>query len=418
MLFPEGSTTEAQDQEDKDGHSHPSTTTTLNRSSSHNNEKAASASASAQAPLKIPTSRQAFNAPRTPGDLDADIAQFPREKDSSFQQGPSYHPLTNSNTAATTPAGGKKEFKDSEAYWLGLYFFFNLGLTLFNKIVLVSFPFPYTLTGLHALSGCAGCYVALERGSFTPAHLTSRDNLVLALFSVLYTINIAVSNLSLQLVTVPFHQVVRAATPLFTILISVIFLRAKFSGMKVLSLLPVIAGVGFATYGDYNFTAWGLILTLLGTGLASLKTVVTNLIQTGGGGRLKLHPLDLLMRMSPLAFIQCVMYGWWSGELERVRRYGAREMTGWKAFGLFVNGVIAFGLNVVSFTANKKTSALTMTVAANVKQVLTIVLAVIIFDLSINPTNMLGIVLTLAGGAGYAYIEFQEKQKKARRVVL
>ena len=66
------------------------------------------------------------------------------------------------------------------------------------------------------------------------------------------------------------------------------------------------------------------------------------------------------MRMSPLAFIQCVMYGWWSGELERVRRYGAREMTGWKAFGLLVNGVIAFGLNVVSFTANKKTSALTM----------------------------------------------------------
>ena len=33
------------------------------------------------------------------------------------------------------------------------------------------------------------------------------------------------------------------------------------------------------------------------------------------------------------------------------------------AFALVMNGVIAFGLNVVSFTANKKTSALTMTVA-------------------------------------------------------
>jgi hypothetical protein len=39
-----------------------------------------------------------------------------------------------------------------------------------------------------------------------------------------------------------------------------------------------------------------------------------------------------------------------------------------------MNGAIAFGLNVVSFTANKKTGALTMSVAANVKQVLTIVL--------------------------------------------
>lgn len=89
--------------------------------------------------------------------------------------------------------------------------------------------------------------------------------------------------------------------------------------------------------------------------MAALKTVVTNVIQTGGGGRLKLHPLDLLMRMSPLAFIQCVFYGWWSGELERVRRYGAREMTRSKAFALMINGMIAFGLNVVSFSANKKT---------------------------------------------------------------
>lgn len=40
---------------------------------------------------------------------------------------------------SATPTG----FYDSPAYWLVLYFFFNLGLTLFNKIVLVSFPFPY-----------------------------------------------------------------------------------------------------------------------------------------------------------------------------------------------------------------------------------------------------------------------------------
>jgi drug/metabolite transporter (DMT)-like permease len=161
-----------------------------------------------------------------------------------------------------------------------------------------------------------------------------------------------------------FHQVVRAATPLFTIFITAAFLRVRFSLRKLVSLLPVVAGVGFATYGDYYFTAWGLVLTLLGTFLAAMKTVVTNVIQTGGGGRLKLHPLDLLMRMSPLAFVQCVFYGWYTGELERVRRYGATQMTGSKAVALFINGIIACGLNIVSFTANKKAGALTMTVSA------------------------------------------------------
>jgi hypothetical protein len=60
------------------------------------------------------------------------------------------------------------------------------------------------------------------------------------------------------------------------------------------------------------------------------------------------------MRMSPLAFMQCVIYGYMSGELKRVQRYGALEMTRGKATALLLNGVIAFGLNIVSFTANKK----------------------------------------------------------------
>lgn len=51
---------------------------------------------------------------------------------------------------------------DSELFWLALYFLFNLGLTLYNKMVLVSFPFPYTLTAMHALCGSIGCYVLQE----------------------------------------------------------------------------------------------------------------------------------------------------------------------------------------------------------------------------------------------------------------
>jgi hypothetical protein len=70
------------------------------------------------------------------------------------------------------------------------------------------------------------------------------------------------------------------------------------------------------------------------------------------------------MRMSPLAFVQCVVYGWYTGELDRVRTYGATQMNQTKAIALVVNGVIACGLNIVSFTANKKSGPLTMTVSA------------------------------------------------------
>lgn len=140
--------------------------------------------------------------------------------------------------------------------------------------------------------------------------------------------------------------------------------------------------------------------------LAALKTVFTNLLQTrppdAGGGvlsepkfpgsgaptlptgaslgvsgagvragrwrpralpRIALHPLDLLTRLSPLAFAQCVLAAHASGELARVRADGAAHMTAPRGAALLVNGAIAFGLNVVSFTTNRRAGPVSMSVA-------------------------------------------------------
>lgn len=180
---------------------------------------------------------------------------------------------------------------DTPACWLLYYFILNLSLTLHNKFVLVKFPFPWALTATHCLLASAGSQILRSQGAFTPAKLNMRENAILAAFSLLFTINIAVSNLSLNLVSVPLHQVIRASTPLFTIAVGFLFLNKSFSAKTLLSLVPVIAGVGLATLGDYNCTIFGFFLTVLGTFLAALKTVMTNVIQVG---RLKLHPLDLL----------------------------------------------------------------------------------------------------------------------------
>ncbi|KAJ7253040.1 triose-phosphate transporter family-domain-containing protein [Mycena haematopus] len=310
---------------------------------------------------------------------------------------------------------------DSPSFWLAMYFCFNLGLTLYNKGVLVSFPFPYTLSALHALFGTIGGTLLAQRGCFAPSRLNLGGTVVLMAFSVLYAINIVVSNVSLQLVTVPFHQVVRAATPIFTILFSGLLFGARSSHSKKISLIPVVAGVGLATFGDYYFSYTGFLLTLLGTILAALKTIFTNVLQTRTTQARELpshrlyfsNPFDLLFFLSPLALVQCLLLAHFTGELHRVRDYSLQEMSSLKFMALLLNGCIAFGLNVVSFSANRRVGALSMTVAANVKQVLTIVCAVVIFNITITTLNAVGILLTLVGGAWYAWIELLEKQAGA-----
>ncbi|KAI9018951.1 triose-phosphate transporter family-domain-containing protein [Hyaloraphidium curvatum] len=311
--------------------------------------------------------------------------------------------------------GGSRYSVDTSYLWLAAYFFNGLILTIYNKAAMqfLNFKYPWALTGIHNLFSAVGCYILFSTGAFKPAKLSPRGNYIMLAFSFLYTINIAMSNVSLNLVTVPFHQIIRATTPVWVLGINALWL-SKYPSQRVLvSLLPTILGVAIATYGDYYFTMMGFFLTVLGTVLSALKGVVTNQVQVG---ELKLHPMDLLMRMAPLGCIQTFVASWYTGELAKMS--ANFEWTPYACLVLGGNGILAFSMNLVSFTANKKTSALTMGVAGNVKQVLSILIAVTVFSLHITGTNGVGIVLTLCGGAYYSYVDLQSKQASQRLLVM
>ncbi len=191
------------------------------------------------------------------------------------------------------------------------------------------------------------------------------------------------------MVTIPFHQTLRATAPIFIILIYRLLYRSTYTRTTYLSLLPIILGVALATYGDYYFTRLGFLMTLLGTLLAACKTIVTNRLQTAG---LHLSALELLYRMSPLAFVQSLAMAYLNGELTSFHDFAlsSNKFSGTAAVIILVNGVMAFGLNVSSFSANKKAGALTMTVAANVKQILTVLLAILFWKLEVGWVNALG----------------------------
>ncbi|KAH7031652.1 triose-phosphate transporter family-domain-containing protein [Microdochium trichocladiopsis] len=296
------------------------------------------------------------------------------------------------------------------------YFVCNIGLTIYNKAILGSFKFPWLLTALHAGCSSIGTSVMLQMGHYHAAKLNQREHLALIAFSFLFTINIAISNVSLAMVSVPFHQLVRALTPLFTTILFRVFFNRTYSTETYLSLIPIIFGVTLATYGELTFSDLGFILTFLGVLLAAFKTIVTNKMMTGS---LNLSFWEILRRMSPMACVQSIIYAWLTGELSAFYKFFTEELLSpgykWSPWQFFLimagNGALAFALNVSSFSTNKIAGALTMTVCANIKQCLTIILGSLLFEVNLSIMNMWGILVTVAGAAVYSFVELDSKRK-------
>lgn len=99
--------------------------------------------------------------------------------------------------------------------FLGLYFLLNLSVTLSNKALLrqvriyfireqailltiVQASYPWLLTFSHTLATSIGCTILLATGQMRLSKLTLRENLILIAFSALFTVNIAISNVSLS----------------------------------------------------------------------------------------------------------------------------------------------------------------------------------------------------------------------------
>lgn len=133
-------------------------------------------------------------------------------------------------------------------------------------------------------------------------------------------------------------------------------------------------------------------------------------------GSLALPPVEFLMRMSPLAALQALacatatgeVGGFWelinSGEISLPPAIAS--LTG--------NGFLALLLNISSFNTNKVAGALTMTVCGNLKQCLTVLLGIALFNVVVDWLNGAGMAVTMVGAGIYSKAELDNKKRKAQ----
>lgn len=128
-------------------------------------------------------------------------------------------------------------------------------------------------------------------------------------------------------------------------------------------------------------------------------------------GSLALSGLEILLRMSPLAAVQAVLYSLVTGEWSSFVKYvEAGNLTTFTCIALAGNGVLALLLNICSFRTNKLAGALTISTCGNVKQCLTVLLGVVFFGVKVGPLNGVGMIIALAGAACYSKVELDSNR--------
>jgi hypothetical protein len=308
----------------------------------------------------------------------------------------------------------------------------NIGVTLINKAVFASvdFPYPYFLSAVHMACNSLGSqavfwqlrrdaiheneggavgWISRLVGNIERKEVAGSSLRWILAFSIIFSLNIAIGNVSLNYVSVNFNQVMRSLVPVITIAMG-ICLGKTFSTARKLAVLPVIIGVAMACFGDMSYTTVGLIYTIACVVLAALKVVASGEMLTGS---LKMHPVDLLGHMAPLALIQCIILAFATGEMSDIASRWNVELSPladcYPMIVVLLSGALSFALNISSLMANKLTSPLTLCIAATVKQVMMIAVSTIIFSTPITPLNGAGIVVVLAGSAQYSYVSVLEK---------
>lgn len=315
------------------------------------------------------------------------------------------------------------------------YFGAQTGMSLYMKAVLSSsvvseelglrgFPAAFVVTGLQQLTALIffTLWVLVSRFTpwkYSPKRLTStREWVIVIVFSMAFTANIALNNFSVQLLPVSVNLTLRSCVPMPTFLLQqtagwLIGSMAKDGRFMEVALMlagvvcaavAVVAKAGAPIADDDQASNefLGVVVCCMSVFAASVNMVLAGILGNvlNSVDTTAYMSLPAVLLLLPPSFLMSHPVGW----------PVHKPMTDWEVFvkvlalspstvGLaFLSGIFAFGYNVFQYNIVQTLSATHATLAGNFNKAATIVLALLV-GLDCLPEGTRGLAM-LAGTLG------------------
>lgn len=270
-------------------------------------------------------------------------------------------------------------------------------MIVFNKAVLSSmnFPFPMFLTTWHMFLATVITQIMSRTTTMLPSVQEKKVDLDIIKTKILpismfFALSLVLSNKAYIYLSVSYIQMLKAFTPVAVLSFSFLagLEQPSFVELYVVSLICI--GVAMASVGETYFSLIGFIFQALGIFFESSRLVLTNVLMK----HIKLDPLSSLYYIAPLCAtfigIAFMIFEFPSMPWERM---ATQEFLGI----MLLNGIVAFTLNVAVVMLIGNTSALTLTLAGIVKDILLVLSSVAFFGSPVTILQYAGYGLALLG---------------------
>ncbi|KAI0206409.1 triose-phosphate transporter family-domain-containing protein [Astrocystis sublimbata] len=325
---------------------------------------------------------------------------------------------------------------------IALWYTFSLSISLYNKWMFdsgrLNFPYPLFTTSMHMLVQFSLASLVLYmipslRPSNKPQHSDlgrSRHEseperpIMTKLFYLTRIgpcgaatgLDIGLGNTSLQFITLTFYTMCKSSALAFVLIFAFVF-RLETPTWRLVGIIATMtAGVIMMVAGEVEFHLGGFVLIISSAFFSGFRWGLTQILLLRHPATS--NPFSSIFFLTPIMFATLLLIAvpvegflnFWEGIKTLSDEWGILRTP----LLLLFPGTIAFLMTASEFALLQRSSVVTLSIAGIFKEVVTIIVAALVFDDKLTPINISGLLVTLVAIIAYNYIKLAKMRQEAQ----